>query len=446
MVHRLSHPALAILAGAALLAWPIVFNGYPIVFSDTGALLDMGLLPTMGWDKPFLYGPVIATLSLHRSLILAAAAQTLLLSYMLWAAQAAFAPPQAPRHLALCLILTATTSAPWFASTLLPDAFTPVVALGILSAAGRLPRRHALPVAIITAAAIASHLSHLILAAALIAAITLLRLRIPWRPLASLAAALIFLLATNLIGHGRLAVSPYGSVFALARLIGDGPARDYLAKICPDPSLALCAWRDQLTDDSDQFLWDPASPFWSDPLPLADFAAQASRIVAGTIRTEPEAVLRNAYRNAARELIRVDLGDTLVPDFLADTVRPRIARWYPAAELARYDSSRQVTGTLAPQAAKLLPLQRKTILIGLTGCAILLATGLRPTRRSPNPHADLAALILIALAANALATGALSAVHDRYEARLIWIILLPFLFQFRPADAPALRNLEPTPR
>lgn len=445
MGHRLIRSALAILAGAALLAWPIALNGYPIVFSDTGALLDMGLLPSMGWDKPFLYGPVIAALSLHRSLILAAVAQTLVLSYMLWATQAAFAAPGARRHLTLCLALAATTAAPWFASTLLPDAFTPLVALGILTAAGRLPRRHALPVAMITAAAIAAHLSHLVLAAGLIAALALLRLRLPWRALASLGAALVFLLTTNLIGHGRLAISPYGSVFALARLIGDGPARDYLAKICPDPTLTLCNWRDQLTDDSDQFLWDPASPFWSDPLPLADFAAQASRIVAGTIRTEPAAILRNAYRNAAHELIRADLGDTLVPDFLADTVRPRVARWYSTAELARYDTSRQVTGALAPLAAELLPLQRTTLLIALAGCAIVLAAGLGRASR-PNPRADLAALILIALATNALATGALSAVHDRYEARLVWLLLLPFLLRFSPAAAPSPRNLAPAPR
>ncbi len=444
MVRHLATPALAMIAGAAVLSWPLALNGYPIVFSDTGALLDMGLLPSMGWDKPFLYGPVIAALSLHRTLILPAAAQALLLSYILWATQAAFAPPRAWPHLTCCLTLAVTTSAPWFVSTLLPDALTPVVALGILSAAGRLPKPHRFPVALITAAAIAAHLSHLILAACLIAALAILRLRLPWRPLASLATALAFLLATNLIGHGRLAISPYGSVFALARLIGDGPARDYLAKHCPDPTLTLCDWRDRLTDDSDQFLWDPASPFWSDPLPLADFAAQASRIVAGTVRTEPSAILRNAYRNAAHELIRVDLGDTLVPDFLTDTVRPRIERWYPAAELSRYDTDRQADGTLVTLAAALLPLQRTTIVVAMAGCAILLAAGLHLTRRSPNPRADLTALILIALAANALSTGALSAVHDRYEARLIWIILLPFLFRFSSPPAPTPRN--PAPR
>ena len=344
MDRHLIQPALAIVAGALLLAWPVALNHDAILFSDTGALLDMGLLPSMGWDKPFAYGPFAALTSLRLSLALTALAQTSLLSYALWATQAAFARPTPRHHLILCLALAIGTAAPWFASTILPDAFTSLVALGLLTTLGALPRRHILPITILTAAAIATHLSHLILAAALIAALTLHRRRIPWRALSSLAAALVFLLATNIVGRGRVAISPYGSIFALARLIGDGPARTYLARICPDPAIMLCAWQTQLTDDSDQFLWSPASPFWSDPLPLPEFAAQASTIVAGTIRTEPLQVLRFAYRNAAHQLIRADLGDTLVADYLAETIRPRLARWYPPAELARFDTDLQLAG------------------------------------------------------------------------------------------------------
>lgn len=399
----------------------------------------MGLLPSMGWDKPFAYGPFAALTSLRLSLIPTALAQTALLSYLLWATQSAFAVPTPRRHLILCLILAAGTAAPWFASTIMPDAFTPLVALGLLTAAGNLPRRHALPILLITAAAITTHLSHLVLAAVLIAAITLCRRHIPWRAFASLAAALLFLLTTNVIGRGRLAISPYGSVFALARLIGDGPARDYLAQTCPNPAIALCAWRDQLTADSDQFLWDPASPFWSDPLPLPEFAAQASTIVAGTLRTEPLQVLRFAYRNAAHELIRVDLGDTLGNDFLNDTILPRLQRWYPAAEQSRFETSLQNSGALAEEAARVIPLQRAILILAATACATLLMLALR----RPNRRADLAALVLIALASNAFATGALSAVHDRYEARLAWILVLPILFSFSRPE-PARRTPSPS--
>lgn len=400
----------------------------------------MGLLPSMGWDKPFVYGPFAALTSLRQSLLLTATAQTALLSYLLWATQSAFGRSSPGRHLAVCIVLAAATAAPWFASTLLPDAFTPLVALGLVTSLGALPRRHRLPVGIVTAVAIAAHLSHLVLAASMLAALTLLTRRVLWRPILAFAAAIFFLLGSNLVGHGRLAVSPYGSVFALARLIGDGPARDYLARICPDPAIALCAWRNQLTDDSDQFLWDPASPFWSDPLPLPQFAAQASKIIAGTIRAEPARVLRFAYRNALHELVRVDLGDTLGPDFLADTVRPRIERWYPRAELARYDGSLQVGGQLAPMAARLIPLLRATLAGSVLACAVLLLAGLR----RQTVQADFAALLLIAVAANALVTGTLSTVHDRYEARLVWIVILPFLFRF-PPPAPTPRNPTPWP-
>ena len=419
----------AIVAGAALLMWPAFLNRYPILFSDTGGLLEMGLVPSMGWDKPFVYGPLIAGLSLRLTLWLPTAAQCGLVSWTLWAFQRAFAPADPLRHVTLCFTLAAATAAPWFSSTLMPDAFTPIVALGIISWLGSLDGRSRAVMTILTAIAIASHLSHLILAAALIAGLLLIRLRIPWGPVTSLASALVFLVASNWIGHGRPAVSPYGSVFALARLIGDGPARDYLDRVCmgPEPgsALLLCKWRDQLTDDSDQFLWDSRSPFWADPTPLPEFAAQAGSIVAGTIRTYPLRVLRDVYRNTAYQLVRADIGDTLVADYLGETVRPRIERWYPPSERRRMQDSRQSAGALAPLAARLLPLQRAMLLAGLAAAAVILVRGLSlPSRR-----ADIAALILIALAANAIA-GALSTVHDRYEARIVWLIVLPPLLRF----------------
>jgi hypothetical protein len=357
---------------------------------------------------------------------------------MIWLLQRTVGVATATRHLVICAVLALATTAPWFAATLMPDILTPVAALSLIAAAAPPPRAHRLAVTVIGAVAIAAHLSHLVLAAALIAALAILHRRIPWRAVASLVAALLFLLASNWIGHGRPAISPYGSVFALARLIADGPARDYLDRTCPRLHWELCTSRDQLTDDSDQFLWDAKSPFWTDPMPIAEFAAQAAQIVQGTIRTEPLRVLRDAYRNAAHQLIRVDLGDTLVPDSLRDAVRPRIERFYPVAELERSDASLQANGALAPIASWLRPLHQAALLASLIAAAAILTAGLS----TPSPRADLAALILIALAANAFATGALSAVHDRYEARIAWLVLLPILIRMAP---PSIRVIDPVP-
>ena len=215
---------LAIIGGALLLTWPALLNHYPIVFSDTGGLLAMGLEPSMGWDKPWVYGPLLVPIHLRATLFLAVAAQGVLASYVLWLTQSNFSPPAILRHGVLCLLLAAGAAAPWVTATLMPDLFTPltVLTLFILGYA-RLRRPHLVAASLIAAIAIAAHLSNLIVASACIVAIALLRRRLSWRPVTPLAAALVFLVASNWIGHGKPAVSPYGSVFALARLVAGRP-------------------------------------------------------------------------------------------------------------------------------------------------------------------------------------------------------------------------------
>ena len=85
--------AASICLGAALLVWPAFLNGYPILFSDTGGLLEMGFGPSIGWDKPWVYGPLLAALSLHLTLWLPLAGQGLFVSYALWLLQTAIARP-----------------------------------------------------------------------------------------------------------------------------------------------------------------------------------------------------------------------------------------------------------------------------------------------------------------------------------------------------------------
>ncbi len=428
--------------------WPALLNGYPIVFSDTGGLLAMGLDLSMGWDKPWVYGPALVLVHLRLTLWGAAAAQGILVSYALWLTQSVLALPRPIRHLMLCALLAVATTASWVTATIMPDLLTPiaVLMLFVLGESGlRLARVQLAAAGLIATFAIAAHLSNLIVSAACIITIAGLRRAIPWRPALPLGGALAILLATNWIGHGRPAISPYGSVFALARLVGDGPARDYLDRVCPQAGFRLCAWRGKLTGDSDQFLWDPAGPFWSDPSPVGEFAAEASQIVTGTVLAEPWPVLRDAARNTARQLERFQLGDTLVSDYLGDAVRPLLQRWFPAAELRRFDAGLQARGLLAAAAQKLLALQGAVIAVSGAACAVILVRHLR----RPAPIADFTALLLIAIAANAFATGALSTVHDRYGSRAIWLLVLPPAFLIgltRRAAPPPPAASAPAPR
>ena len=51
----------AIAGGGILLIWPALANGYPLLFSDTGSFMEQLLLPTMIWDKPWIYGCLLYT-------------------------------------------------------------------------------------------------------------------------------------------------------------------------------------------------------------------------------------------------------------------------------------------------------------------------------------------------------------------------------------------------
>lgn len=418
--------ALAVGCGALLLVWPALRNGYPLVFSDTGPLLEMGLEPSIGWDKPWIYGPFLA-LSLGTTLWLPLAAQALLVSSVLWLTQKVLGGPRAGLHLVLCAVLAAGSAAPWFASLLMPDVFTPVavLCLFILAFGGeRLSRIELAGVAAIGSVAVASHLAHLILAAGCIAVLALLRWRggwrSLWRPAVPLAAALAMLLLINAVGNQVLGISPYGSVFALARLVGDGPGRAFLDRACPDPKLRICAWQGRLSADSDEFLWHPQGPLWADGFGPTRFAPEAARLVPAIIAAYPLDTLRAAAANTLRQLFRAQVGDTLVPDHLDIAVLPRLRPYLPAAEVARYQAGLQPRGLLRNAAAPFLAVHAALLAAGAAGTAAVALRCWR-TRRA---LAGLAALVLAALVANAFATGALSGPHDRYQARLAWLVLL----------------------
>ncbi len=154
----------AVLLGAALLAWPAWLNGYPLVFIDTVSYLGQTLFPEWPWDKTPAYGPFLHAFHWGWSLWLALAGQVLVLSHLLWVAQRAARGGVSPiAHVLLCAAMAGLTSLPWFAATLMPDVFAGVAP--VPAAAGlardRLSRVEAVWLTLLGAFAVAVHLSHL---------------------------------------------------------------------------------------------------------------------------------------------------------------------------------------------------------------------------------------------------------------------------------------------
>ncbi|TDH61836.1 hypothetical protein E2C06_14990 [Dankookia rubra] len=418
-------------AGAALLVWPAALNHYPLVFSDTGAFLAQTVQGWPVWDKPLVYGPLLHAFHWRVTLWLPLVAQGLVLSWLLWLVQRSLGGATAGRHLLLCAGLAAATAAPWFAALLLPDWLAPALVLAtyLLGFAwdglGRAERGGVLLLAMLAAAA---HLSHLPIAAALVLLVLAAR-RARWPALACalpLAGAMALLLATNAWAHGRWALSPHGAVFALARLTADGPAARTIEARCPEAGWQLCRWAGRLPRDSDDFLWSGDGPVWAartdgaSPGGPISLAPEAAAILGETLRREPLGVLRAAAGNAWRQLGMARVGDTLGPENLRASVARQLTLGFPAAEQARFAASPQARGGLAATAAPFLVLHPAALLLGAAG--VLLA-GWRARGR----QLGLVLCVLVGLGANAMATGALSGPHDRYQARIAWLLPLAAL-------------------
>jgi hypothetical protein len=434
--------AFAILAAALLLVWPAALNRYPIVFVDTAAYLLHTITGDAPWDKTAAYGPALWLFHQNVTLWAPLLAQGLLLSWLLWLVQSvAFGDARPAGHLALAALLAAFTSAPWFAATLMPDALTPVVALccfllGFGETKLRWPAT--LAVGIVATVAVATHLSHVPMALALLGLILLLRrqARPVLRAGLPVAAALAALALANWHAFGRPALSPHGAVFLFARLQADGPAVATLRDRCPGAGWYLCDFLDRMPMDSDHFLWNPASPPARDaagndrPRGAVLLAPEAAEVVAETLRRHPFAVLRAALANWAEQLFLVRVGDTLPNADLDEFAERVLAPGFPPREAARFEAGAQMRGTLEALAAPFIAVQLPVLLL----CVLALPFAARRLRRLREPPRLALALCLIAAVfANAFATGALSKPHHRYQARIVWLLPLATLAAFWPA-------------
>lgn len=426
---------LAIGAGGLLLIWPAFLNGYPLLFSDSGAFLAQTVVPLMIWDKPWIYGPFAWVFHQHVSLWGTVLAQGVMLSHLLWLLARVLGRASPGWHVALCAGLAVFTTAPWSVALVMPDVLTPMAVLcAALLGWGwpALSRAERAWLVALGSIATASHLSHLPMVFALVLLAGLLRhgmLRVAM----PLLGAVLLLLATNAVGHGRLALSPHGSTFLLARLIADGPAARTIAARCPESGWYLCGFVGRLPDNSDHFLWRPESPVNRRPDGTDIFlggvllAPEARVIVAETLRREPVTVLRLGLTNFARQMVMTRIGDTLTGNFLDVTVRPRLMERFPASEVVAFDAGLQARHALRVAVQPIAWLHPLVLLLATP--FLLLAW-----QRARDPVAlGLLLCLLVGVTANALATGALSGAYDRYQARIAWLLpLAALLFTTAP--------------
>jgi hypothetical protein len=435
-------PAWAVLAAGILFCWPAFWNGYPLVFADTGTYLGQALLVYLGWDRPAFYSVFLHGLHWRLSLWPPVLAQGVIAAHLLALSLRVLDRPGPAPLLACAVALAVLTGLPWFASQLMPDIFTGLTVLVLwLLAFGRdrLGRLELAWLLLLATIGIAVHLTHLPLALGLaVVAGGLAWARQGARVAAGVVArlvlpALVAAVATvglNAAAHGRAALSPFGSVFLAARLIEDGPALRVIEAQCPQSGWRICTVRDRLPEPANIFLWEPDRPLWAVLGGAKAWAPEAGEIVAAAIAQHPSEVLAAGLGNAASQFTLLGTGDGLQPWRGVPGPEPLVARFFPR-ELVAFRESRQYEGSLAEDARRIAPLH---VVLAWIGLLMLPAVALR--RFAHPPAMALCVMVLAAAVGNALLTGALSGPNERYQARLAWLCAFAPAAAFAVARAP----------
>jgi hypothetical protein len=457
----------AVPAAAASLLWPALWNGYPIVFADTGTYLSQAIHQYAGWDRPVFYSvfmwPLHATVTVWPVVVV----QALLAAWVLWLVCRVLIPRMSRiAFVGVVIGLSICTWLPWLVCELMPDLFTPLLVLALCLLVQAPERMAASERALLVGMAafmIASQQSSLPLALALLvlgltgrvgtgvsshvsagypasgtvetsrswmAAPSPAMTRRPTRGWLLIvlppALALLGMSLVNLAAHGRFTISPFGNVFLLARVIYDGPGIAVLRRDCPAAGWRLCPFVDSFPPTSDDFLWTGDSPLNRAGGPEV-VSQDADGIIQAALRADPVGEFRSALANTAEQMRRFDSGDGLNP--WPAQVSPWIQRDFPVRKQAAYAAARQQLGSLSVPPL-LHWIHMAVALGGGVGCAICLPVAFR--RRAT--CAGFLFAVLIARPLSAAITGGLSAPHDRYQARIMWLPPFIALLSFASLD------------
>lgn len=415
-------------AMALVLLVPALWNGFPLIFPDTGGYLERPLLGTLEMGRSALYGTFLlagAPLWFWPNIAVQALVMARLIVLVLRVH--GFARPALAFGVAVVLALT--TSLPWFVSQLMPDVLFPAGVLAIYllvfhMAALRISERAAL--GILIAFAVASHMALLGLGLSLVLTLFLLRkfpiIRVPTPSVAPAAAALVLGLAvaplSNFVITGKLSFTPGGASFFFNRLVEDGIVTRYLDKTCPDPSLRICAYRAEISTGYDDWLWRNDTPFWK----LGGwqgYSDEQRRIILATLTSDPISHLTTAARAAFLQMVSFGTEVAFLPgenSYTVGTMRDRLPSLYPALMAARQQAT---PFNAAPLNVIHVPVAALSI-FGLVAVLIW-------RRRFPDRIIALATTVVFALLINAAICGVFSHAAERYQSRLVPIAPLALL-------------------
>jgi hypothetical protein len=429
----ISNPAYEALG--ALLLCPILlsvamWNGFPIIFYDTGAYMLQGLGHVFIAERSPVYSGFLSATGGALSLWLVAIAQCAITAFVMTQFARAIRPTLSLWSLLIIgAVLCLTTGLPWYAGQIEPDCFVAIAPLALyllaFHDASLGPWRRAL-LFLAAAVATASHPSHIGLAGGLQAVVAAMRLAprtwiegigLP-RPkfllaAASLVVAVMTVFAANYAFTREVFFSRSGAIFLEARIMEDGLIAPILDADCPQANYVVCPYKDRLPSRADTWLWMAnQSPFHK----LGGFAKmekESSTLLSASLRRYPLENAIVALQDAVLQFVWFQTGDGIVPQ---EWVLNREFKIAIPQQVSAYDRAYQQEGEIW-----FVPVNIVHVPVAILSLAALYMILRRVWMRRDWRGGVLPAFVLIALIGNAIICGVFSGPHGRYQSRIMWL-------------------------
>jgi hypothetical protein len=200
--------------------------------------------------------------------------------------------------------------------------------------------------------------------------------------------------------------------FLTARITADGPGLLYLERNCGQLHWAVCNHLNEIDGNPRTFLWDSEGVYQNSSASEIDqMSDEEIPLVLATVRAYPREQLLESTENFVGQLGTFSLHYSFFPLSLTDQAF--------SGDLSSYFRSRQAQNDLPIDF--FTNIQWLTIISSLTAIICLIP---HIIRNHSHRLVGLSLVITTMVVANACITGVLSAVSNRYQCRVIWLIPL----------------------
>jgi hypothetical protein len=427
---------------ALALCWPAIWNGFPLLFSDSLEYLGRGhaifaVLRSLHtghlqflFDRSEIYSSSL--IFLHHAAFLwpIVAVQALLTASVLWLVIRTCVPRNPlVYYFAISLVLAISSGVAWYVSFVMPDIFGPILYLAfflLIAAPESLQASEAVLLCALFFFSATAHATHLLVSAGLCAlfagawAVGWLGMKGRGRGVLLVTGLTLLAALAQVAVHARLYGQPslFGNPppFLMARLLGDGPAFDYLEQHCNEFGGAICEHAGNLPQTAEDFLWKPDGIWHTASEEQQDqLRRQQLPLLLATLRYAPGRQAKISARNFFEMLV------TLGPaDFSRqNTFLPGNMDWAASGLSDRFEASLQARDAM-PQAL-FRKLQAATTLVSVL--LIAFALPLIAEQRL-QVLSCLAAVVIFAVLANAFLSGVVSCIDPRLQGRVSWLLVL----------------------